>query len=121
MRVALPTMGEKGLKEKIGAHFGRCPTFTIYDLETEEIEVISNNSKHKGGKGNPPELLAEKDIDCMICKNLGRKAVSLFEDLGIEVYDGAEGTVQEAVESWKNDSLDETSISDACDEGQHYP
>lgn len=121
MRVALPTMGEKGLEEEIGAHFGRCPTFTICDLENDEIEIISNNSKHAGGKGNPPELLAEKDIDAMICKNLGKKAVSLFEDLGIEVYDDAEGTVGDAIESWKNDNLKETSISDACDEGQQYP
>ncbi len=121
MRVALPTMGEKGLDEKIGTHFGRCPTFTIYDLEDEEIEVIPNNSKHNGGEGNPPELLAEKNIDCMICKNLGKRAVSLFEDLGINVYDGAGGTVEQAIENWKNDSLDETSISEACDEGKHYP
>ena len=120
MRVAFPTMGEKGLKEEIGNHFGRCPTFTIYDLEDDEIEIISNNSKHNGGQGNPPELLAEENIDCIICKNLGKKAVSLFEDIGINVYDGAGNTVEEALNSWKGNELEETSISEACDEGNHY-
>lgn len=121
MKIALPTMGENGLKEKISNHFGRCPNFTLYDVEDDDIDVISNNSRHKGGKGNPPDLLAEENVDVMICKNLGKKAVSLFEELGIDVYSGARGTVEEAIEDWKEDRLEETSVSDACDEGKRYP
>ncbi len=121
MRVALPTDGEGGKDATLGAHFGRVPTFTIYDTETEEIDAIQNNSKHRGGRGNPPELLDEQDIDVLVCSNLGRKAVSLFEDMGIDVYSGARGTVEEAIQAWKDGKLEETSVSDACDEGNHYP
>lgn len=121
MKLALPTTGENGLKEKVSTHFGRCPTFTIYDVEDEDIKVISNNSRHKGGGGNPPDLLAEEDVDAMVCQNLGKKAVSLFEELGIDVYSGARGTVKDAIEGWKENRLEETSVSDACDEGKRYP
>ena len=31
MKIAVPTMGEKGLEESIADHFGRCPTYTILD------------------------------------------------------------------------------------------
>lgn len=121
MKIALPTMGKDGFDEKVGEHFGRCPTFTIYDPEREDVEIISNNSKHKGGKGNPPDLLANKGVDVMICSNLGKRAVSLFEKLGVEVYTGAEGTVEESIELWEKERLQKTSVSDACDQGKHYP
>lgn len=120
MKVAMPTDGERGLEENIAQHFGRSPTFTIYDTEKEDVNVIENQSKHRGGKGNPPELLAEEDVDVMICSNLGRKAVNLFEDLGIHVYCGAGGTVQEAIEAWENDELEEATVAEACDEGRHH-
>ncbi|MFW6038831.1 MAG: NifB/NifX family molybdenum-iron cluster-binding protein [Candidatus Saliniplasma sp.] len=121
MKIAMPTMGDSGFDEKVGEHFGRCSTFTIYDSEKDDVKVISNNSRHKGGKGNPPDLLAKKDVDVMICRNLGKKAVSLFEKLGIDVYSGARGTVKESIESWEKEKLEKTSVSDTCDQGKHYP
>ncbi|MEF8874737.1 MAG: NifB/NifX family molybdenum-iron cluster-binding protein [Candidatus Thermoplasmatota archaeon] len=119
MKVAIPTMGESGFDEKISGHFGRCRTFAIYDTEEEDLNFIPNNSKHMGGKGNPPELLAEENVDVMLCGNLGRKAVNLFEELGIDVYCGAKGTVDDALDSWDEDGLEEASVSDACEEGRH--
>ncbi|MBS3816600.1 MAG: NifB/NifX family molybdenum-iron cluster-binding protein [Candidatus Thermoplasmatota archaeon] len=119
MKVAVPAMGESGYDENISDHFGRCKTFAIYDTEEEDLSFIPNNSKHMGGKGNPPELLAEENIDLMLCANLGRKAVSLFEELGIDVYCGAGGTIEDALDSWDDDQLREASVSDACEEGRH--
>ncbi|MFP3871471.1 MAG: NifB/NifX family molybdenum-iron cluster-binding protein [Candidatus Aenigmatarchaeota archaeon] len=119
MKIALPTAGKKGKDEKISHHFGRCKTFTIYYLEKDEVKVIENRGTHRGGNMSPPELLAEEGVDLMICSNLGRKAVDLFEELGIEVYRGAGNTVKDALEAWENDELEEASLSEACDEGRH--
>ena len=119
MKIAMPTMGAKGMDEMISQHFGRSQTFTIYNTEQNEVYVIENMGKHRGGSMNPPELLAEEEIDVMLCSNLGRKAIDLFEDLGIEVYCGAGNTVKEALEAWHNDELKAASLSDGCEEARH--
>ena len=49
MKVCIPTMGEKGLDNLVGEHFGRVPTYTIVDLETQddEFEVQDDDGKTK--------------------------------------------------------------------------
>ena len=115
MKVCFPTEGSAGLEESIGEHFGRIPTYTIVDSETEEVEVIPNDSTHKGGSGLPADLLAQEGVDVMICSGLGRKAIRLFDEHGIEVCVGAEGRVKEAFQDWKADQLTGASESDACE------
>lgn len=114
MRIGIPTLGEKGLEEELSPHFGRAPTFTIYDTESEEMEVKDNRSEHMGGKGKPPEQLDKNDIDVLVTTNLGRKAVAMFDKQGINVYCGASGTVQDAIEMWESDELEPASRKNAC-------
>lgn len=115
MRVCFPTEGNGGIDGKVGEHFGRVPTYTIVDGDTEDVEVIPNESSHKGGRGLPADLLAQEGVDVMVCSGLGRKAINLFEDHGIDVYVGAGGQVKEALEEWKSDELLSASESDACE------
>ena len=42
VKVAVPTMGNGGMDESVGEHFGRVPTFTVVDLNTNEVKVIPN-------------------------------------------------------------------------------
>jgi predicted Fe-Mo cluster-binding NifX family protein len=117
MKVSIPTMGGAGLNERIGEHFGRVPTYTIVDLESNDVKIIPNTSQHMGGQGDPPELLAREGVHIMICQGLGRKAITLFESLGITVYIGANGTVKEAVDMYKQGILRKATESDGC--GKH--
>ncbi|MFO7946591.1 MAG: NifB/NifX family molybdenum-iron cluster-binding protein [Armatimonadota bacterium] len=79
--------------------------------------MIPNDSEHKGGRGLPANLLAEEGIDVLLCSDLGRKAMNLFDQHGITVHVGAGGTVKEVVEQWQKEELTEASESDAC--GRH--
>ncbi len=117
MRIAIPTDGKHGMDENISDHFGRCPTFTIYDTDTEEVEVILNNSEHMGGSGKPPELLSQQNIDVMITSNLGRRAVVMFKEFGIDVYCGARGRAKDAIEAWGRGELVTADDNNACEEG----
>lgn len=122
MRVCVPSSGSGGLDDYVGEHFGRVPTYTIVDVDTGKVEVISNESEHMGGSGLPADLLAQEGVDTMICGSLGRKAINLFDQHGITVHTGAEGTVKEAVERWKGGKLSPASESDACEQhkfGKH--
>lgn len=114
MKIGVPTMGDKGLDESIGEHFGRVPTYTIVDLDTNEVTVIPNTSHHMGGQGQPPEILQSKGIQVMICRGLGMQAITMFQDFGIDVYVGATGTVREAVDAFKLEQLQKAEIGNAC-------
>jgi len=117
MKICIPTMGENGIENHVGEHFGRVPTYTIVDLDTNEVKVIPNTSAHMGGQGQPPEIMAREGVNIMVCRGLGRKAITMFEELGIDVYIGASGTVKDAVNAFKQKKLQKASIDDAC--GQH--
>lgn len=126
MKIGIPSNGEKGLEETIGEHFGRVPTYTIVDSETDEVKVVSNSSHHMGGSGNPPEILAAEGVNILVCQGLGRRAIDLFNQLNIEVYIGASGTVKDAIEAFKQGELEKADSSNACrrhafrDQGKHH-
>jgi predicted Fe-Mo cluster-binding NifX family protein len=121
MKVAIPTMGDKGMNEQVGQHFGKVPTYTIVDTETNEVRVISNTSEHMGGRGLPPELLANEGVNTMLAAGLGMKAIMLFQELGIMVYVGAQGTVEDTIKLWQDGKLQAATEEDACkDHGHHH-
>lgn len=117
MKICIPTMGENGLDNQVGEHFGRVPTYTIVDLDTNEVKVIQNTSEHMGGQGYPPEIMAKEGVNAMVCRGLGRRAIMMFEELGIDVYIGASGTVKDVIDAFKQDRLQKANIDNAC--GQH--
>ncbi|MBC7081319.1 MAG: NifB/NifX family molybdenum-iron cluster-binding protein [Thermoplasmatales archaeon] len=116
MKIAFPTLGNKGIDEQIGEHFGRVPTYTIFDLESDKIKIIQNISHHMGGMLSPPEILLAEKVKAIICKGLGRKAIEIFERSGIEVYSAGEATtVRDAIYAFKKGLLKKISGSEACD------
>jgi len=119
MRISVPSMGNKGLSEQISPHFGRAPVFTIYEMESEKVEILPNTSQHMGGTGYPPEIMHAYRVDIMLCSGLGPRAVDMFEKLGIMVYVGATGTVKNAIDAWKNGNLQEATDETVCREHKH--
>ena len=117
MKICIPTIGENGLNNHVGEHFGRVPTYTIVDLDSNKVKVIPNTSEHMGGLGQPPEIMAREGVNVMVCRGLGRRAITMFEELGIDVYIGASGTVRDAIDAFKQNKLQKASIDDAC--GRH--
>lgn len=117
MKICVPTMGEKGLDDFVGEHFGRVPYYTIVDLDTDEVKVIPNISHHMGGKEYPPELMGREGVNVLVCRGLGRRAIGMFEEFGIYVYIDASGLVRDAITAFKSGRLQKAGISDAC--GRH--
>ncbi|RLF36297.1 MAG: dinitrogenase iron-molybdenum cofactor biosynthesis protein [Thermoplasmata archaeon] len=116
MKICIPTMGENGLDDIVGEHFGRVPTYTIVDLDTNEVRVVPNTSEHMGGRGYPAEIMAREKIDVLVCRGLGRRALSMFDRFGIAVYIGATGTVREAIAAFREGRLQRAGVDDACRE-----
>ncbi|MHC1635561.1 MAG: NifB/NifX family molybdenum-iron cluster-binding protein [Candidatus Methanospirareceae archaeon] len=119
-RVAVPTMGDRGLDELVCEHFGRAPTFTIVDLSNNEVKVLQNTSEHFGGSSLPPEILSEEGVEVVLCAGLGPRAIRMFESFGIEVYIGASGTVRDAIRAFQAGMLREATDADACKMHRHH-
>ena len=117
MKICIPTIGNKGMDDVVGEHFGRVPTYTVVDLDKNEVKIIPNTSHHMGGHGDPPEIMLKEGVNVMICQGLGRRAIDMFEGFGIDVYIGAYGTVKDAVDAFKQGKLQKASESDGC--GKH--
>ena len=92
MKIAISTDGIH-----VSAHFGRCPSFTILDIEEGSVtrkEVIDNPGHHPGFL---PQFLKEKGVECIIAGGMGNKAVGLFNQHGIRQILGVTGTIDETV------------------------
>ena len=105
MKVAIPSSDTGGLEDYVELHFGKAPAYTIYDTESESVEIIKNTSVHVGGKGRPPELLKSAGVDVVLCSGVGQKIVELLGKNGIEIFVGADDTVKDAITSWKAGKL----------------
>ena len=116
---ALPIEINKGLDSPIAQHFGRAPAFVVVTENKKIIKIIDNVSEHFGGKGKPPELLKNQNIDVLLCGGLGPNAIRQFENLGIEVFVGAQETVTETIDLFHSGNLSMATDENACKEHRH--
>jgi predicted Fe-Mo cluster-binding NifX family protein len=100
MRIAISTDGSQ-----VSAHFGRCPSFTIVEIEGSEIKnrVVINNPGHH--PGFIPEFLHKKGVDYIIAGGMGGKAMGFFNQYGIRTIVGISGTIEETLEKLKSGTL----------------
>ncbi|MFA5093113.1 MAG: NifB/NifX family molybdenum-iron cluster-binding protein [Candidatus Omnitrophota bacterium] len=110
MRVAISTDGEF-----VSAHFGRCPTFTLVDIENgkavKRIEVA--NPGHQPGA--IPEFLNQKGVNCIVAGGMGMRATSFFDEYGIKTIVGISGKIDEVIEELKKGTL--KSAESLCNPG----
>jgi predicted Fe-Mo cluster-binding NifX family protein len=101
MRIAISTDG--GF---VSAHFGRCPTFTI--VEIEDGKIVKQESIENPGHqpGFIPQFLHQKGVECIICGGMGRRATSFFSEYGIQTILGVSGTVDDTLGKLQNGTLE---------------
>lgn len=94
-------------------HFGKTEFFKVFEIEEKQIvssEVISSNGT---GHGALAGLLAEQNIDALICGGIGGGAQAALEEAGISLIAGAEGNVDEVIEAFLRGKLVSTGAN--CD------
>jgi len=100
MRIAISTDGDY-----VSAHFGRCPSFTLVDIENNEIikqEVVSNPGHQPGFI---PQFLHSKGVNCIVCGGMGRRATGFFEQAGIQTVLGVTGKIRDVLSQLQNGTL----------------
>jgi predicted Fe-Mo cluster-binding NifX family protein len=117
MRIAVPSMLPGGLKSQSSGHFGHCDVFTLVDIENGSIEdtkVIANAPHVQGGCMTPVNLLGEHGVQAILVGGIGMRPLIGFKQVGIDVYAGATGTVEFAVNEFINGNLQLAGEKDVC-------
>jgi len=103
---------------EIFQHFGRTEEFKVYEVEDGSVissEVIgSDGAGHEALAG----VLAEQDIEVLICGGMGSGAQAALAEAGIEVYAGASGDADAAVREYLAGELESTGVN--CDHHDHH-
>ena len=100
MKIAIST--DSG---NVSEHFGRCPEFTILDIENGALkgrEVITNPGHHPGFL---PEFLKKAGVECIIAGGMGMRAQDLFDAAGIKTIMGVSGSIDEVIKSLLSGTL----------------
>jgi len=111
-KVAIAAQGKQ-----VSEHFGHCEGFAIYSIDAGKIvkQEFLANPGHKPGL--LPNLLNDQGVKVIIAGGIGGGAIDIFNEKGIEVFSGASGTLEQAIEQYLQGKLDST--GSVCHEHQH--
>ncbi|HEX9973548.1 MAG TPA: NifB/NifX family molybdenum-iron cluster-binding protein [bacterium] len=93
MKVAIST--DSG---QVSAHFGRCPEFTILDIDDGKIvnqKVIPNPGHHPGFL---PGYFEQMGVEAIIAGGGGQRAQMLFAEKNIQFILGVTGKIDEVID-----------------------
>lgn len=100
MRIAISTDGDV-----VSAHFGRCPAFTLVDIENGKVAKRTETANPGHQPGAIPEFLHQKGVNCIVAGGMGMRAASFFEEYGIKAIVGVSGRIDEVIEQLKKGTL----------------
>lgn len=93
MKLAIST--ESGY---VSAHFGRCPQFTIVEIEGNKVinkEIIENPGHRTGFL---PNFLNKQGVKYVITGGAGFRAQEFFNEFGIKLIVGIQGKIDDVIE-----------------------
>jgi predicted Fe-Mo cluster-binding NifX family protein len=108
IRVAVSADDSNGLDSVVSPHFGRCPYYILVDLddrEVKQVNVVANPNYGRHAPGTVPTFIQNQGADVMLAGGMGRRAIALFQQYGIQAVTGASGTVHHALEQYLGGQL----------------
>ena len=121
MRIAFSSDTDQGTDSPISGHFGRCPFYVLVDLEKNRIarvQAISNPFLHEHQPGDIPDFISQQGAHVIISGGMGRRAYGFFQQHGIKVATGAQGSVGSALNDYLHGALFEGEPN--CGGGGHH-
>lgn len=93
MKIAISTESNQ-----VSAHFGRAPTFTFITIENDKLLKREEFSNPGHTVGSIPEFVNKHGAEYMIAGGMGHRAMAFFEQYGINVIVGVQGTIDNVIE-----------------------
>jgi predicted Fe-Mo cluster-binding NifX family protein len=113
MKIAIST--ENGF---VSAHFGRCPTYTIVDIQNGRVTARQEIQNPGHQPGFLPQYLSDKGVEAIIAGGMGPRAQGLFATKNIQTLIGVQGPVDEVIAKFLRGELE--AGQDLCDHGHHH-
>lgn len=99
MKIALPSRNNL-----IDNHFGHCDYFTVFTVDKDKKEIISeeiiSSPAGCGCKSNIAQTLSNIGVTVMLAGNMGNGAVYVLNNCGIEVIRGCSGELKTVALKW---------------------
>ncbi|HOP24581.1 MAG TPA: NifB/NifX family molybdenum-iron cluster-binding protein [Defluviitoga sp.] len=121
MKIAIPLIENNKEESRISEHFGRAPYFAFVELKDNKTYSfeIEENPFQAHSPGDIPEYLHEKNVELIVVRNIGKKALDFFEEYNIKVIKGVDGNLKEIIQMALSNELkdqDYTEDSKCCHE-----
>jgi predicted Fe-Mo cluster-binding NifX family protein len=100
MKVAISTDGNV-----VSAHFGRCPSFTVLDINKGKVVKRETVDNPGHAPGSIPQFLHKKGVETVIAGGMGMRATGFFNELGIDTIVGISGTVDDVINQFLKGTL----------------
>ena len=114
MKIAV-TAGGKTLEAQVDQRFGRAPLFILYDTETKGFQAIDNGQNLNASQGagiQAAETVSRLGAECLLTGHCGPKAFRTLSAAGVRVYNGATGTVADAIAAFEAGKLTQAAAAD---------
>lgn len=111
MKIAIAT--DNG---QVAQHFGRCPEYTIADIEDSTVsgKTVVQNPGH--APGAIPAFLNEKGCHVIIAGGMGQRAQMFFQEYDIRCIIGVQGSVDQVIQDYIDGSLE--AGDSTCEHGE---
>lgn len=86
-------------------HFGHTEQFKVYEVENGQVVSSAVVGTNSSGHGALATLLSGMDVQVLICGGIGGGARTALAQAGIELYPGASGDADAAVQALLAGSL----------------
>jgi len=103
MKIVISSDSSRKLDSSVSHHFGRCPYFTVVDIEGQtitDVRSVENPYFKAHSPGQVPALIQELGADVMLAGGMGGRAISIFGNYGIKCSTGASGSGRSAIDDY---------------------
>ena len=107
MKIAVSSTG-KDLNSAVDPRFGRARFFIVIDTETGAFSAHDNTQSMNALQGagiQSAKNVADLGVKAVVSGNMGPNAFSTLLAAGIDMFTGASGTVQDALDAFKAGTL----------------
>lgn len=114
MKIAITSQGPE-LNSPVDLRFGRASYFIVVDTNGGEFRVADNQQNLNAAQGAGIQAgrnVVNLGVEAVLTGHVGPKAFATLQAGGVKVYNGAKGTVGDAIAQFNAGSLLEASDAD---------
>jgi predicted Fe-Mo cluster-binding NifX family protein len=108
-RIAMPTSD----RVTVDGHFGHAKEFAFMDIADGSAGSFEFRTPPPHEPGVIPRFVSENGADVIITGGMGARAVTMFEQAGVEVILGISGGIDAVAQAWLDGKIEST--GSACD------